>query len=100
MNCGWLTGGVTGITISYTTTNKDGLAYYYALGGTPQRLPDIDGQPALVSAPGNNGACTIAVGASDTAFYTAMIRDDNSGDPCALAQQVAAAMTQTIKSGS
>jgi len=99
LNCGWLTSGNVIIVIAFTTTNKQGLGFYYWPGSTPQQLADIDGQPAINVGSTEKGACAVAVGASDTAFYLATTRNDTGGDACTLAQQIATAMTQTIKSG-
>ena len=96
-NCAWLTSTNGTITIGFSTST--GLSYWYSGGGSPQRLPDIDGQPAILSSPASNGGCDISVGASDTSFYDATVGSAGS-DPCSLAQQVATAIAQTIKSGS
>jgi hypothetical protein len=99
VTCGWETTGQVTIAIQFAP-NSGGLGYFYSKGANLQRLADMQGQPAIVASPNNGqGACTVAVGASDTAFYGATVNYDKAADPCALAQQVAQAMTATIKSG-
>ena len=84
------------------TAQPTGLGYYYTNGGTPQRLPDVDGRPAIETASKPDiGLCQIMVGASSSTFYGAEAVSIPEGtDPCTVVQQVLSAMTATIKSGS
>jgi hypothetical protein len=99
VNCTWLSSNDVGISVAFTSQNKQGLGYYYAKGGTPQRGADIDWQPTVVNMPNDgSGDCSISVGASDTAFYGTTVKFDTSGDPCALTQQVLSDVTSNLKS--
>jgi hypothetical protein len=98
VDCTWLTSNNVGLSLSFTT-DKEGLGFFYGGGSTPDRIPDIEGQPAVISAADEtSGDCVISVGASDTAFYAATVKNDTEANPCTFAQQVLTAVTSNLKS--
>lgn len=95
-----------GFNTSFDPGAAKGLAnlYEFAQPGSMQRLPDIDGVPAVTSPSGNtNGSCTIYLGATDSVSYAVAVEIDQGlphyADPCTPAGQIAAAATETMKAG-
>jgi hypothetical protein len=106
-NIGMSPGGVTAGFVLHPMKPDEplGLAgiygYYHAIGSSPpSRLPDIQGQPAVMVKPTNK--CDVYVGLTDNLVFhvSVLITDPQSTtvDPCALAQNFAAAAMTTMKS--
>jgi hypothetical protein len=100
--CSWFVGRtmtIAGIAFftDYHDSRGKGLGFDYS-SGTPHRLADIQGQPAVLHERGQ-GTCQIDVGATDDVFYAAKVMGWTSSDPCTEAEQVATAATATMKSG-
>lgn len=79
-------------------------AYQAAGPGGLRRLPDVRGQPAVTEPSQNtDGNCTIYLGASDSVEYAVSVLVGQGRpqyrNPCSVAQQIADAVTATMKSG-
>lgn len=94
-----------GFNAQFDPGEAKGLANDYEFAqGTLQRLPDIDGQPAVTQpAQNTDGSCTIYIGATDTVDYVTTVLISTGlphyDDPCSVARQVADDATVTMRSG-
>lgn len=91
-----LTVGI-GFYVQYQAGLPHGLAWDFSKGGALLRLPDVDGQPALLVP--LSGECQIDVGATDDVMYRVDVQGDAAADLCGLTKKFATEMTTTMKSG-
>jgi Protein of unknown function (DUF3558) len=102
---------ILGFTVQFVTSNKSGLSSLYEQqdslrkGGYFEPISQIQGYPAALYSlfdDRKNGACTLAVGVSDTLDYSVSV-NVNSGPsqttPCDVAQKIADMVMTNLRAG-
>lgn len=101
--CAWVaTAPYSGLGIIFRTSYDPGTPHGLAWdlrGGPLLRLPDIDGQPALLIPLPTQETCQVDIGATNDVMFRITVRAPAPVDVCATANKVATEVITNMKSG-